>query len=79
MRIGNFGRARGYHEGGTPEVSVGWWHLDGPPPEDPVERSLADVVQTWIRAIREGYATWTDGQYVNHEARNPDFPVYAQY
>lgn len=60
------------------EVCVGWWHLDGPAPADPVERSLADVVQSWIRAIRSGYATWTDGKYVLHGGPRSDFPVYAR-
>lgn len=59
------------------EVCVGHWYVFDVPPADPVEHSLASVVETWITAVREGYTTWDGSAWVDGGYRW-GFPAYAQ-
>lgn len=62
---------------GPDEVCVGYWYVFDIPPEAPVAHSLADVVETWLTALRRGWTRWDGEAWVCDDYR-PDFPDYAQ-
>ena len=60
------------------EVCVGLWFVFDVPPQEPAERSLADVVTVWLRALRERRVRW-DGRGCAQPAHFPDLPPYTWF
>ena len=60
------------------ELCVGISWVFDVPPDDPIERSLAAVVETWLRAIGDGYYTWNGVAWIRG-ARFRELPYYASY
>lgn len=58
------------------EVCVGMWWVFDVPPAEPVARSLAEVVETWLRVLGERHVTW-EGTYWKTGSYRPEIPPYA--
>jgi hypothetical protein len=64
------------------EVCVGWHYVFDVPPDEPIARSLAEVVEDSIRILREGLIVW-DGSYSYYDEvgmwKNPRLDEFGRW